>query len=525
MAANLRNLTEDLAGLGWEAFLAGPAVAQLRASCQAGRDAAGRRFNLAELLAAGLRSPESSSAAAGDVGVASVTGMVALFGADLQPCRSSLRVEDAAMLLWWLLWLSDWRTRIGEFGRPALPPCQRPQAGGSEQRPQRLRPGGGDSESATSALTSALTDRVPDVRRAALSALIEVASPRDYAAVAQAVTARLVDGDSYVRLAALAAVGRLAEAGTRVSARGSQATAWGPAVAARLRRDPDEEVRVSALGCLLRLAEPGDRRVLAELLASCSKDASSVVRHTALDALPKFAAVSGSAQRPLQSVAPVLSALLKDDPDPEVRRAAARAASQIGDSTVAAAALLVLDDRDAGVRGAVIAALAALHSRSAGGGSMAKAAAATLTLNRLAESCPEVRCAAAAALGSLASQGDSAVVSALVARLRDRSDVAEAAAAALAVVAKRGDDFVKSALLARLQDARDWRLRCAAVSALGAGIALPGDASVLEALILCLGDCQAEVRAAAAGSLGAVAQRGDATVLAALLAQLPVMGP
>ncbi|CAE8681872.1 unnamed protein product, partial [Polarella glacialis] len=281
MAASLRNLTEDLAGLGWEAFLAGPAVAQLRGSCRAGRDAASRRFNLAELLAAGLRSPESSSATAGDVGVGSVcNGNGSAFWRRLTAlqkffARGGCGHASVVAALVERLEDADWRVRQAclaalpeASGRRSLPSTEQgasaattaatakaaktaktatttkttttpttpttrrtttitttttkaatptaaaaaagvraltdeafldssspaavavaaaskalssdPSAYVREAAVQALGElaARGDSESATSALTSALTDRVPDVRHAALSALIEVASPR-----------------------------------------------------------------------------------------------------------------------------------------------------------------------------------------------------------------------------------------------------------------------------------------------------------------------------------------------------------
>ncbi len=243
----------------------------------------------------------------------------------------------------------------------------------------------------------ALDDPDPDVRIAALDALIEDRVD----GLGRRVISWLGDPDARIRRAAAAALAR-DPVNDAVGALG------------RILGDQEPSVRVAAARAL---GASGAKSAVVPLLGRLD-DTDADVREAVTTALARIG--------DLGAVVPLVGK--SQDPRPGVRRSVAMALGELGDARAASALTLMLRDPDENVRIAVLTALSRLHAEEAVG---------TIVALLAEERRPLVRQAALAALGSIPSQ---AGLDALVQTLR--GDDPRAASPGRAALVHAGDRAV-----------------------------------------------------------------------------------
>lgn len=346
--------------------------------------------------------------------------------------------------------------------------------------------------------------------------------------------------------------GRIAAAGA-LGELGAEAAGAVPDLADVLSVDRNASMRVASASALSKIGPPA--RTASRALLRARADEDRAVSTAAKEALEKIgvsdAALAAELEKSVWSggpkeradaadllrllgpaarpAAPALAAALKD-PDPGIRRNAARALGALGSGKESAAALAeALTDRDPTVRAAVAAALADL-------GPEAKSAADELAA-ALKSDDAEVRVYAAVALASVGGPAKAAVAVLAAAVGPDQpKPLRLRAAGGLAKIGPRAWEAVNP--LAELARSSDADLHAAAATALGEigrdskqaaaalvkhcldqpqAVARAGKSAV-PALVEALGDTRYQTRAAAAAALGALGPdaAGAADALAAV---------
>ncbi len=299
-------------------------------------------------------------------------------------------------------------------------------------------------------LIAALKDNDWQVRHTAAGALGQIEDAR----AVEPLIAALEDVVRDVRRDAAQALGQLGEA-----------AAVDPLIATL--KDKDEEVRPAAAEALDKLGWQPDQG---------QAGAQYWILRQEWD---KCAAIGAPAVEPL-------IAALKDRVG-EVRRDAAKALGQLGDTRAVEPLVAALKDSSWEVRHAAARAL----------GQLGDARAVEPLLAALKDSSWEVRCVAAGVLGQI---GDARAVEPLIAALKDSAGTVRHAAAE--TLGQIGDARAVEPLLAALKDS-SWGVRRVAAKALGQ----LGDTRAVDPLIATLKDKDEEVRLAAAEALG---QLGEA---------------
>lgn len=380
------------------------------------------------------------------------------------------------------------------------------------------------------ALTEALRDRIPSVRREAAFALGLVGD----SAAAPALAARLgPETDPGARVSIVTALGYLGARQTgpalaRALRSPRAAERWAAALAAARARDstlvptlsaaakdsrPDMRWRVAyALG---RIA---DRRG-ALALRTLARDQVEIVRYHAARALGD---VGDSAS------APRLVALLHD-PSWRVRVNAAHALGALGAARDARSLRPLLGDPHAHVRWEAAISLGALRDSGAvpllaealgdSATGVVQAAAIALLQIRGDAAIPAIAPALdllpgflrSGLIDALGDRTGPASLEILLARARDDSDPPQAAGAASALGRRKGDRAVALPLLRQRLLAGDFTIVCSAADALGA----LGDSASIPALTTLLtrtgGPEAADVRSAARAALAALGRPADST--------------
>lgn len=258
--------------------------------------------------------------------------------------------------------------------------------------------------------------------------------------------------------------------------------------------------RWAALEDLLRVAPKGEERAVSAL-SDCLRDRESVVRLGAVRALAKVA---------IEGDALVVGSLsgLASDPVPDVRQAVAEALAKLAtpyDAQVVSVMRTLALDRYKGVACASVAALARVS------GPVGDQVVISDLVDRLADSCPSVREAAAKALAQTQPSGCGplGVIEALVASAADaQKPVRKAVVQTLAEVAPSGDALAIATIIGRVED-WDGEVRIAAVEALGR-LARGGEhQDALSAVLLRLEDWHPGVRLASVEALVKVAPDAD----------------
>lgn len=279
--------------------------------------------------------------------------------------------------------------------------------------------------------------------------------------------------------------------------------------------DPDASVRRAAAGALGVLRDPA----AVEPLLTALGDADAEVRAAATDALASI-----MERLEADGNVPALVGILQADAPADLRADAAAALGSIGGSDGTAALVSALEDTEGAVRWAAARALGQLRDPEA----------LTPLITALGDADTNVRAAAAASLDRIAGGADSSVVrSELLAIFRDGSTDERIAAAGLLGTSGVGDLEALGPLLTAVDDP-DAGVQAAAANAaaliieelgtssdrvlivtLSAGgpnaralaarsLATSVDSSAVEPLLMALGDEDAGVRDAAAGSLSSV---------------------
>ncbi|CAE7216743.1 unnamed protein product [Symbiodinium sp. CCMP2592] len=382
------------------------------------------------------------------------------------------------------------------------------------------------------ALKSALSDPGHVVRRAAVGALSQLSLPDSSAG--SAVLGRVMDIDMEVRRAALISARQI----YRLASEKGWLLQYAQAFLGRLRGDPHIEVRLAAVDCLETLAAD-DQRVVSELVHSAGMPEQPCrVRERCLEALTQFSSEAGSQPPTRENIqvqclgsqlvpkmAAVLHAALQRTQPPQLRISAARYLASAGSHPAYRdVAELGMLDTDLSIQSLCMTAFLKIGR----GGERSKRLCAAWALRNLKHTSREVRLDAAGKFKLLGRTGDEAldaeILSTLLLRLEDASDIAAVALDAVAACATVGSVTAIRSSSRTFSTAVDPKVKCAAARAL-AQVAKTGDESALSAL--CQGlkaNADGEVSCAAIQAIGTLSRRGDASVLAVLVDLLPVLG-
>ena len=391
--------------------------------------------------------------------------------------------------------------------------------------------GGGLAAKLQRRRATANKDREHIVRRAAVTSLSQLSLADSSAS--SAVLGRVMDIDMEVRRAALISARQI----YRMASEKGWLLQYAQAFLGRLRGDPHIEVRLAAVDCLETLCAE-DQRVVWELVhAAGTPEQSCRVRERCLEALLQFSSEAGS-QSPAREnvqgqclgsqlvpkIAGVLHAALQRTQPPQLRISAARYLACVSHPAYRDVAELGMLDTDLSIQSLCMTAFLKIGR----GGERSKRLCAAWALRNLKHTSREVRLDAVGKLKLLGRTGDEAldaeILSALLLRLEDASDIAAVALDALAACATVGSVTAIRSSSRTFSTAVDPKVKCAAARAL-AQVAKTGDETALSALCQGLAEkAHGEVICAALQAIGTLSRRGDASVLAMLVDLLPGLG-
>lgn len=223
-------------------------------------------------------------------------------------------------------------------------------------------------------------------------------------------------------------------------------------------------------------------------------------------------------------MAGVLHAALQRTQPPQLRISAARYLASASHPAYRDVAELGMLDTDLSIQSLCMTAFLKIGR----GGERSKRLCAAWALRNLKHASREVRLDAVSKFKLLGRTGDEAldaeILSTLLLRLEDASDIAAVALDAVAACATVGSVTAVRSSSRAFSTAVDPKVKCAAARAL-ARVAKTGDQAALSAL--CQGlkaNADREVSCAAIQAIGTLSRRGDASVLAVLVDLLPVLG-
>ncbi|CAE7601802.1 unnamed protein product [Symbiodinium sp. CCMP2456] len=542
-------LLDDLGLLPWSGMLDVASGLRLRATSRIAKGMANRHLNVGAVLAHRLAYASEASEAAGN----SVASFWRKLAALRKFCERGGRGHvDVATALQQRLQDPDWRVRqavitvlpevLESNVRAAMnvkvselvaekvleDECVDVRESAASCLPSLAARG---HEAVVHALKSALSDREHIVRRAAVTSLSQLSLADSSAS--SAVLGRVMDIDMEVRRAALISARQI----YRMASEKGWFLQYAQAFLGRLRGDPHIEVRLAAVDCLEALSAE-DQRVVWELVhAAGTPEQPCRVRERCLEALLQFSSEAGFQSPTRENVqgqclgsqlvpkmAGVLHAALQRTQPPQLRISAARYLACVSHPAYRDVAELGMLDTDLSIQSLCMTAFLKIGR----GGERSKRLCAAWALRNLKHTSREVRLDAVGKFKLLGRTGDEAldaeILSTLLLRLEDASDIAAVALDALAACATVGNVTAIRSSSRIFSAAADPKVKCAAARAL-AQVAKTGDETALSALRQGLAEkAHVEVICAAIQAIGTLSRRGDSSVLAMLVDLLPALG-